>query len=39
MLRFIGLYLRLVDPRIDLGEQFALGHCIADLDMDRLDLT
>ena len=36
--RFVGLYLRLVDTRVDLGKQFAFCHRITDIDMDLLDL-
>src|SRR4029434_9839624 len=36
--RCIGLHLGVVDTRVDLGKQFAFGHCIADIDVNLLDL-
>ncbi len=36
--RFVGLHLRLIDTRVDLGKQFAFCHRITDIDMDLLDL-
>ena len=36
--RFVGLYLGLVDTRVDLGKQFAFSHRIGDIDVDLLNL-
>ena len=38
-LRFAGFHLSLVNARVDLGEQLAFGHGIADVDVDRFELA